>query len=113
MSWSPAMRESRRSRGGQMDWIDNPVLSYKLVCDGNDPLTNAFVVVRKEHDCDICAGTIRPGQRVRRETRRSADGLHIDTRYVCTECSLAIKRWAEGYDQLINGRHDLGKRRRS
>lgn len=96
-----------------MDWIDNPVLSYKLVCDGNDPLTNAFVVVRKEHACDICAGKILPGQRVRRETRRSADGRHIETRHVCTECGLAIERWAEGDDRWIEDRHDLGKEQRA
>lgn len=86
MSWSSAMRESRRSRGGQMDWLDSPALAYKLVCDGRDPLTNGFVVARKAHDCTACAGTIGPGERVRRETRRSADGTKIETRHVCGRC---------------------------
>lgn len=93
-----------------MDWIDNPVLSYKLVCDGNDPLTNAFVVVRKEHDCEICAGTIRPGQRVRRETRRSADGRRIETRYACDGCCDAINT---GDHIEIRARYLLSEVRRS
>ncbi len=58
MTWTPEMREARRARRGQMDWLDDPVLSYKLVCDGNDPLTNRFVVARKTHACTLCNGPI-------------------------------------------------------
>lgn len=90
MSWSPQMRESRRQRGGQADMFDSPVLSYKLVCDGSEPLTNAFVKTRKAHPCCICAETIAAGVRVRRETRRSADGKLIETRHVCRLCADAI-----------------------
>ncbi|TPM06785.1 MULTISPECIES: hypothetical protein [unclassified Mesorhizobium] len=90
MSWSPQMRESRRSRGGQADMFDSPVLSFKLVCDGNDPLTNAFVKTRKAHICCICTGPIGAGIRVRRETRRSADGRKIETSHVCQLCADAI-----------------------
>lgn len=90
MSWSPAMRESRRARGGQADMFDGPALAYKLVCDGNEPLTNAMVRARKVHPCFTCAGTIRAGERVRRETRRSADGATIETRHVCAACCRRI-----------------------
>lgn len=95
MSWSPAMREARRARGGQMDWLDDPVLSYKLVCDGRDPLTNVMVTTRKAHQCDLCGGPIDKGMRVRRETRRSADGETIETRHVCPSCCEAIARGEE------------------
>ncbi len=93
-----------------MDWIDNPVLSYKLVCDGNDPLTNRAVLTRRPHDCDICRDEIPAGVRVRRETRRSGDGLRIETRYVCVTCAAAIEKWARGDDSAINARHDIGRR---
>lgn len=109
MSWSPQMRESRRIRVGQADMFDAPILSYKLVCDGNDPLTNAFVKTRKPHPCDICAETIGAGLRVRRETRRSADGTRIETRHVCQPCGEAIVQWDDGDPAPINARHDMAK----
>lgn len=100
MSWSPAMRESRRNRQGQGDFLDAPALAYKLVCDGAEPLTNAFVVARNPHDCFTCRRTIAKGERIRRETRRSADGAKIETRHVCHACCMQIweggQPWASG-----------------
>lgn len=92
MNWSPAMRESRRARGGQADWLDDPILGYKLVCDGGTrrPLTNAMVTARKPHDCFTCTRTFPKGERVRRETRRSIDGNTIEVRHVCAVCCAAI-----------------------
>lgn len=104
MSWSPEMREARRARGGQADMFDSPVLSFKLVCDGNDPLTNAFVRTRAPHPCCICAETIAKGQRVRRETRRSPDGKTIQTRHVCRHCEDAMRRAAEGDADALDER---------
>ena len=111
MSWSPAMRESRRNRVRQLDWLDDPVLSYKLVCNGTDPLTNCFVVTRKEHACDICRETIAKGVRCRRETRRSDDGRKVITRHVCPTCCTAIEKWDEDGGRAINERHDAGDAR--
>ena len=75
-----------------MDWLDDPVLSYRLVCDGTDPLTNAMVTARKVHPCNTCDRAIQKGERVRRETRRSTDGKKIITRHVCAVCCAAIAR---------------------
>jgi hypothetical protein len=105
MSWSPAMRESRRSGGGQADMLDAPILAYKLVCNGLDPLTNRFVTTRAPHGCAICEETIGAGERVRRETRRSADGKSIETRHVCQACAKAILAWEAGDWSAINSRH--------
>lgn len=92
MSWSPAMREARRARGGQADWLDDPILAYRLVCDGAEPLTNQMVRARKPHGCFTCLRTFPKGERVRRETRRSADGARIEVRHVCAACCTAIGR---------------------
>lgn len=93
MSWSPAMREARRARGGQADWLDDPILAYSLVCDGTrPPLTNAMVRARKPHECFTCTRTFPKGERVRRETRRSQDGKTIEIRHVCAVCCEAIAR---------------------
>lgn len=90
MNWSPSMRENRRCRARQLDWIDNPVLAFKLVCDGNELLTNRFVTARKPHSCELCTGPIAKGERIRAESRRSEDGRHIKTRRVCALCCEAI-----------------------
>jgi hypothetical protein len=90
MSWSQQMREARRGRMAQPDMLDQPVLSYKLVCDGLAPLTNRMVKARRPHRCATCPGGIAAGERVRRETRRSADGKKIETRHVCASCCAAI-----------------------
>lgn len=97
MSWSPAMSAARRARkvvkGGQADWLDDPVLAYGLTCDGSVSLTNEMVKARKAHACFICLGSIAPGERVRRETRRNAfDGNIIRTYHVCARCCAAIGR---------------------
>ena len=73
--------------------FDGPALAYRLVCDGSEPLTNAMVRARKAQQCCTCAGTIHPGERVRREARRSADGATIETRHVCVAC---CRRIADG-----------------
>lgn len=80
-----------------MDWLDDPVLTYKLVCDGTDPLTNAMVTARKVHPCNTCDRAIHPGERVRRETRRSADGKKIITRHVCEVCCAVINNRGQPY----------------
>lgn len=103
--------------------FDGPVLAYKLVCGGNQSLTNALVKTRKAHPCCICAETIGAGDRVRRETRRSDDGKRIETRHVCQHCADAIaedvatgeystEAVASGdYWARINARHALAKAR--
>lgn len=101
MNWSPAMRESRRERGGQADMFDSPILSYKLVCDGRDPLTNQMVRARKAQSCFTCEGEIAPGERVRRETRRSADGTTIETRHVCAGCCQRIADGEQPWRQNV------------
>lgn len=100
MSWSPAMRENRRQRGGQADMFDSAALAWKLVCDGRPPLTNEFVVARKVHACCLCMGPVKIGERVRRETRRSEDGKTIEVRHVCPACCDQIgaqirEHWAQ------------------
>lgn len=66
--------------------LDSAILAVKLTCNGTDPLTNRMVVSRKAHCCDVCAGPIAKGERVRAESRRSDDGRKILTRYVCASC---------------------------
>ncbi|MER8380691.1 hypothetical protein [Mesorhizobium sp. M1399] len=93
--------------------FDQPILSYKLVCNGQDPLTNAFVTTRKPHTCTICEETIGAGERVRRETRRSADGEQIETRHVCRHCCEAIARHTVGDWGPISARYELAKKARA
>ncbi|MEP5979002.1 MAG: hypothetical protein ABJ299_19735 [Nitratireductor sp.] len=93
--------------------FDEPVLAYRLVCDGNAPLTNRFVTTRARHECDICAGAIARGQRVRAESRRSPDGQTIEQRRVCPLCCTAIHAFMTRGDlEAINERHALGLPRR-
>lgn len=89
MSWSPAMRERRRARGGQADWLDDPVLAYGLVCDGSRLLANEMVVTRKPHSCFTCARMTEPRERCRRDCFN--DGKTIETRYVCAWCCDEIR----------------------
>ena len=120
MSWSQQMREARRARGGQMDWLDDPVLSYKLVCDGTDPLTNRMVTARGRHRCSHCAEPNAEGWRIRAESRRSADGKTIETRRVCPTCCGCIEAYMRaarpGIDPgaaaeraAIDVRHEMGE----
>lgn len=97
MTWSPAMRESRRIRTAQQDLLDAPALSYKLVCDGNTPLTNRMVIARKSHECNLCDGGIQKGERIRAESRRSGDGKSILTRRVCPQCCEATGKEVEAH----------------
>ncbi|MEQ9247052.1 MAG: hypothetical protein RLO21_13775 [Nitratireductor sp.] len=75
-----------------MDWLDEPILTNKLVCNGQEPLTNRYDVARKAHVCDLCGGPIAKGERIRAESRRSDDGKRIQTRRVCVSCCAAIGR---------------------
>lgn len=113
MSWSPAMNENRRNRRRQGDLFDDPVLSFKLVCDGNEPLTNRFVVARAAHECWVCARPIARGERIRVETRRSADGKRLDDRRVCAACCEVIAEMQATRDaDAINARWDAGRQGR-
>lgn len=102
-----------------MDWLDDPVLSYKLVCDGADPLTNRMVTARGRHACSICAGPIEKGERIRAESRRSDDGRSIVTRRVCATCCSCIDAYmraarpgrdpgAAAERAALDARHDMG-----
>lgn len=73
-------------------------------------LDNRMVVVRCTHECSICLGSIRVGDRVRAQ-REAWDGK-VMTYYVCPACCRALARDAEAGDCLHHERRiAIGRQR--
>ncbi|MBZ9856735.1 hypothetical protein LB566_23365 [Mesorhizobium sp. CA13] len=107
MSWSPQMRESRRSRGGQADMFDSLVLNYELFAgDETDTvlLANKMLLTRKPHDCVICAETIPAGTRVRAQSEVNREDNQVGRFYVCVPCCEAIAKRFDDDGHAIDAR---------